>query len=766
MDDFDPDANGSSENEHEQDDDLTMNDVDAEDNDHADQDEEDENDNDNDNDEPNDNENENEDDEEDDQEQESQHQGQQPAQSPETTSRKSASPSDQPTPKWRPHIRPEVLTAKTYDIVPTMAAPMATSINAMAITPDLRYWMTGGSDGYIRKYDGPATINGKTLLTVAQRHPFVDSVTKAGVLMSYWENAEPQPASARQEDIVLSPVYSLAVHSQALWLLSGLESGGINLQSVRHDEGKRIACLQKHTNAVSALTLAVDEKSVLSGSWDKKIFDWDLNTGAVSRQFDGNGAQISAIELRPMNGAPIPPEASEEALPSDTFYSNNGYPTTAHNLDFKLEGGLNSNYSADLNGGLDVNGHPMPHGDAPPGLGDGDGANSPAHDSLFGGSPGGNSDLFGDNDGMGGFGGDDDNEFSRAIIEDSAQDNMPVNDYNTTENNNFDPQSGAAPEVGPTPPGSQQQQQQQQQGANGPVDSTMDTSMGGLEAVNGTEASAMDNNTTQATLMPTADANEYNNNNTSTNTNNDSFSTSFQPNDGTQINTTLPASQQPQQDGEAPTAPSPPATTLPFAAPPTTLHDPSQTSDSTFLSASIDGPIRIWDRRMPNPVARIGNRTGVPPWCMGACWSPDGNWIYAGRRNGTVEEFSIAKARGGRAGWQPERVLKFPAGSGPVSCVRPMPNGRHLVCASHDILRLYDLRADAAGGGSGGGGRQKGRHGSAPPPFLIVPGPPRAGVISSLYIDASSRFMISAAGNRGWEGTCTEVLIGYEINVP
>ncbi len=50
-------------------------------------------------------------------------------------------------------------------------------------------------------------------------------------------------------------------------------------------------------------------------------------------------------------------------------------------------------------------------------------------------------------------------------------------------------------------------------------------------------------------------------------------------------------------------------------------------------------------------------------------------------------------------------------------------------------------------------------------PFLIIPGPPRAGVISHLYIDPTSRFMISTAGTRGWEGSSTEVLIGYEIGV-
>ncbi|CAG2002811.1 unnamed protein product, partial [Fusarium graminearum] len=143
------------------------------------------------------------------------------------TERESTTPSPSSHRKW-PQPRPGVINARLYDIVPTMAAPQSTSVNAMAITPDLRYWITGGSDGYIRKYDGPNTINGKLPLTVAQRHPFVDSVTKAGILMSYWENEEPAPPGRGDQEHILSPVYSLAVHSEALWLLSGLESGGIN----------------------------------------------------------------------------------------------------------------------------------------------------------------------------------------------------------------------------------------------------------------------------------------------------------------------------------------------------------------------------------------------------------------------------------------------------------------------------------------------------------------------------------------------------------
>jgi transcriptional activator SPT8 len=72
--------------------------------------------------------------------------------------------------------------------------------------------------------------------------------------------------------------------------------------------------------------------------------------------------------------------------------------------------------------------------------------------------------------------------------------------------------------------------------------------------------------------------------------------------------------------------------------------------------------------------------------------------------------------------------------------------------ASHDILRLYDLKQPPST-----------KHSVVP--FLIVPGPPRAGVISSLHIDPTCRYMLSTAGNRGWEGSNTEVLIGYEIGV-
>ncbi|MCJ1383920.1 Transcription factor spt8 [Xylographa soralifera] len=556
-----------------------------------------------------------------------------------------------------PQVRSEALTAPVYDIVPTIAAPHSTSINAIAATPDLRWVFSGGADGYIRKFNWVETANGKVMLTVAQRHPFVDSVTKAGVLTSYWENEESQ-SKPGEDGQTLSPVYSLAVHNQGLWLLSGLESGGINLQSVRHDEGKGITCLKKHTSAVSVLNLAEDERSVLSGSWDKTVLDWDLNTGQVKRSFEGSGGQISALEMRPLSELPVPQTAADQPLSNGTFSSNSTTKTRPNGL---LSNGITHDSQA--------NSH-QENGIA-------EGPGSPA-DSLFGGNDA--DSLFGDNDDEntgapsgGNFAEDDDDEFSRAIA------------------------NGI--------------QQQENEDAEGDTNMMSSSAPSDIPHVNGFTESD------EKLLTPNGL---------------DHSSQSIVDTEVVPLSNGLPHA----EDFEA--------MDVEFEHP-VTGSNTIPTAESTFLAASFDGTLSVWDRRKPTPIAKISPRN-VPPWCMGACWSPDGNFIYAGRRNGTVEEFSLHHGLRGV-----ERTFKFPNGSGAVSAVRAMPNGRHLICASYDILRLYDLQQ-----------QQTFKHSTVP--FLIVPGH-RTGVVSQLYIDPTCKFMISTAGNRGWDGTSTEVLLGYEIGI-
>ncbi|KAL4904490.1 hypothetical protein BDW74DRAFT_153994 [Aspergillus multicolor] len=547
---------------------------------------------------------------------------------------------------FHPTVRPECLTASSYDIVPTTAAPHSTSINAITATADMRWVFSGGSDGYVRKFNWVDSINSKLMLTVAQRHPFVDSVIKAGVLMGYWENMDGNS---------LSPVYSLASQSEGLWLLSGLESGSIRLQSIRHDEGKEIALLQQHTSAVSVLALTSDEKSLLSGSWDKRIFDWDLNTGQTRRVFGSSAGQISAIQLRPESTLPIPRDTSEFQQPNGTYSSNN-----------QASGG-NSFSFMDTSNDQGDNGGMNPQ------------AGSPT-DSLFGGA----DSLFGDADGTAAdglgsstnaFGIDDDDEFGKALANGVVPDADAPGEpdtmqqdglFDTTFSSNDTSATGFNPSI-PTQPSDPQ--------IADPSNAQSQPLVNGLPHAEELKPSSQSQENTQST---------------------------------------------------------------PFEA--------TNVNDNTFLAASIDGTIRVWDRRQPSAIARITPRNS-PPWCMNACWSPDGNYIYAGRRNGTVEEYSLHKGLR-----EPERTFKFPQGSGPVTALKAMPNGRHLLCASHDILRLYDLKHEQAT-----------RHSTVP--FLIIPGH-RTGTVSQLYVDPACRFLVSTSGNRGWEGSTTEVLLGYEIGVP
>lgn len=330
---------------------------------------------------------------------------------------------------------------------------------------------------------------------------------------------------------------------------------------------------------MSVLNLAQDERSVLSGSWDRTVIDWDLNTGKIKRNFEGSGGQISALEIRPFSALPVPEASGEVVYSNDTFSSNSSSKTRTNGV--LTNGAVTDTQTGSQDAAEDVG--------------------SPT-DSLFGG----HDSLFGDNDDgevgapSGGNFVDDDDDFSRAIAKGI--------------------------------------QEQENENAEGDVDmlktseDTAGSSVNGvLDLKHGSESGVLG-----------------------------SSSGSREPASSSLANG-LPHAEELPRNGTGANAS---ASGLPDAMP---------ISDSTFLAASIDGSLRVWDKRQSAAIAKITPRN-VPPWCMNACWSPDGNFIYAGRRNGTVEEFSLHKGLRGV-----ERSFKLPNGSGAVSAVRAMPNGRHLV---------------------------------------------------------------------------------------
>ena len=400
----------------------------------------------------------------------------------------------------------------------------------------------------------------------------------------------------------ISPVYSLAVQREGFWLLSGLESGRINLQSVRVEEGKHIARLQGHTAAISVLDLAQDERSVLSGSWDKNVIDWDLNTGQIVRKFEGSGGQISALETRPLSNLPVPAASGEKLVNNGTFKTDGEEkPRSNSMLD---DNPLQEPKLEPLFGEQAVNGD----------------AGSP-NDSLFGGNDG--DSLFGDTENDmgapsgGNFANDEDDEFSRAIadgLRDQAEQPNP-----------------------------------EQQPTN--ADDHRDVNMEDLN--DGPEL-----NPAEKEMKP-ENISEIGSSSDQITTNQEAFPSSSTLTNGLPHNLEVEAKSNAHDTIEDNLLPQ--------------LEDTSPMSNSTFLAAAFDGTLRVWDKRQLRPVAKM-NPQNVPPWCMNATWSPDGNFIYAGRRNGTVDEYSLHKGLQGA-----ERSFKLPNNSGPVSALRAMPNGRHLI---------------------------------------------------------------------------------------
>ncbi|KAF3940382.1 hypothetical protein ABW19_dt0202838 [Dactylella cylindrospora] len=368
--------------------------------------------------------------------------------------------------RWKPRIRPGADTATTYDIVPYVAAPMSTSIHAFCATPCMRWVFTGGQDGYIRKFDWYASINGKVPLTVAQKHPFVDSVTR----------------------------------------------------------------------------------------------DWDLNKGEIVRTYKPQAGQLSAIQWRPQSIIPIPVERQP------------------------IMNGITSSSLSKLANGL-TNGSKSPKAEADA---DADAPGSPA-------SSGGFDSLFGGDD-------DADDLFGQELSNGRTAQNSTL----TLADGDDDVLMGEA-------------QPAEQQLIN--------------------ENASM-NNATDATEVATQDT-------------------------VGDINIDIPDTM--DSHPENPRSPGSHTATDPTSS-------SNDVSSNIFLAASIDGIVRIFDRRQEAPITKLLPGKGIPPWSTSACWGVDGNYVYVGRRNGTVEEYSIHKDF-----QHSVRTLKFPGGSGAVSYVTPMVNGRHLV---------------------------------------------------------------------------------------
>ena len=66
--------------------------------------------------------------------------------------------------------------------------------------------------------------------------------------------------------------------------------------------------------------------------------------------------------------------------------------------------------------------------------------------------------------------------------------------------------------------------------------------------------------------------------------------------------------------------------------------------------------------------------------------------MLVGRRNASIDVYDLRNLH--------RRTLHLPSASGPVTALDMMPDGKRLVCGSHDVIRLWDLTAEEMEGKS------------------------------------------------------------------
>ncbi|KAK4335245.1 Transcription factor SPT8 [Rhodotorula toruloides] len=194
--------------------------------------------------------------------------------------------------------------------------------------------------------------------------------------------------------------------------------------------------------------------------------------------------------------------------------------------------------------------------------------------------------------------------------------------------------------------------------------------------------------------------------------------------------------------------------------------DQGELSSDVFISTGLDGTVVLWDRRVGEgqggPKGAVGKfaafdgrggKSGAR--CTSACWSPSGSHIYVARRSPSIQIYDLRSS-------SPLSTLSLPTSTGPVSAVTALPNGRHLLSASWDCVRLWDveraMEAVAAGTTTSAGGVKA----TMPAGATVVPGH-YGGTVSQLHVDPTCRWMFTTSGNRAWEGTSTENLVIHEI---
>ncbi len=172
--------------------------------------------------------------------------------------------------------------AAKSDLWPVIQTGHADAVQAVALSPDGRFAVSGSADGTLKFWD----------------------VATGRVIYTSYHHLDRQPVSAfiggHFGYITLLPqVTSIDISADGKWLLSGASDGNVVVTEIKTGWMDRL--YQQHSKSINAVSFSKDAKLALTGDADGIIRLWQLLTGTTFRKFriKTRPRQITALDLSP-----------------------------------------------------------------------------------------------------------------------------------------------------------------------------------------------------------------------------------------------------------------------------------------------------------------------------------------------------------------------------------------------------------------------------------------------------------------------------------
>ncbi|MBF0338749.1 MAG: hypothetical protein HQL05_13085 [Nitrospirae bacterium] len=176
-------------------------------------------------------------------------------------------------------------------------------VNSVAITPDGKYFVSGGADKTVKLWE---IDSGREIRTFSGHSQSIISVSLSGngkyvlsasdldKVMKLWEIDTGKEVRTFNES---SHIYAAALSPDGQYALSACDDKTLNLWSIR--TGRVVRTFKGHLSGVRSVVITPDGKYALSASFDNTLKLWDIASGNELRTFTGHSKEVRSVAITP-----------------------------------------------------------------------------------------------------------------------------------------------------------------------------------------------------------------------------------------------------------------------------------------------------------------------------------------------------------------------------------------------------------------------------------------------------------------------------------